>query len=84
MHRSGPPNNTAVTLTTKDAGSSVKEIFYSLDGQTFDHYSQAIHVNVSQARAIFAFADDNVANRSVSFLSRSCNKDNQHHVHTSL
>lgn len=64
MQRSGPPNNTAVTLTANDTGSGVKEIFYSLDGQTFNRYSGTLHVNVNQTSTIFAFADDKVANRS--------------------
>jgi hypothetical protein len=53
-----------VTVTAADAGSGVKGISYSLDGANFQPYTAAFSVNPNQGTVVYAFADDNVANRS--------------------
>lgn len=57
-------NVTAVTVTATDSGSGVKRINYSLDGTNYQTYSAPFSVDPYRVRKIYAFADDNVANRS--------------------
>jgi len=60
---SGPLNARTVTITATDA-SGVKQIFYSLDGTTFQPYTGPLVVDATQTQFIYTFADDQVANRS--------------------
>jgi pimeloyl-ACP methyl ester carboxylesterase len=55
---------TVVTITVSDSGSGVKKINYSFDGTNYQTYSAPLIVNPYRVRTIYAFADDNVANRS--------------------
>jgi hypothetical protein len=60
---SGPLNARTVTITATDA-SGVKQIFYSLDGTTFQPYTGSLVVDATQTQFIYTFADDRIANRS--------------------
>jgi len=53
-----------ITLEGADAGTGVKQIMYSVDGITYLPYSTPLNLNPSQVPTVYAFADDNVANRS--------------------
>ena len=55
---------TLVTLTAEDAGSGVASLFFSLDGTQFQEYSGPMVLDQSKTPILYAFADDNVANRS--------------------
>jgi pimeloyl-ACP methyl ester carboxylesterase len=63
---SGTPQQTSVivTITAQDNESAVKAIYYSLDRAHYQRYTTPILVNPTQASIIYAFADDNAANRS--------------------
>jgi hypothetical protein len=60
---SGPLDARTVTITATDA-SGVKQIFYSLDGTTFQPYTGPLVVDATQTQFIYTFADDRIANRS--------------------
>jgi hypothetical protein len=64
LERSGPLEQTTVTLTATDAGTGVNRIKYSLDGTNFQLYTGPFQVNTLETPVVYAFADDNVANRS--------------------
>jgi hypothetical protein len=53
-----------VTISAADSESGVKTIYFSQDGVNFKVYAGSFAVDSSQGPAVFAFADDNVANRS--------------------
>jgi pimeloyl-ACP methyl ester carboxylesterase len=53
-----------VSLTAQDTGSGVKATYYSLDGVNFTTYTKPFNVDPSRGEVVYAFADDNVANRS--------------------
>lgn len=53
-----------VTITATDGGAGVKQLLYSLDGTTFQPYTAPFVVDATQTLVVYAFADDNVANRS--------------------
>jgi hypothetical protein len=55
---------TLVTLTASDSESGVKAIYYSADGSSFRPYTTPFNVDPYRNPVIYAFADDNVANRS--------------------
>ncbi|MBM3944665.1 MAG: hypothetical protein FJ317_04140, partial [SAR202 cluster bacterium] len=55
---------TQVTLSATDAGSGVAGIFFSTDGAGFEEYTGPFTVNPSTVPTIYAFANDNAANRS--------------------
>jgi hypothetical protein len=57
-------NVTVVTVSATDSASGVKKINYSLDGTNYQTYSAPFSVDPYRTRKIYAFADDNVANRS--------------------
>jgi hypothetical protein len=57
-------NNATVTIFGTDSGSGVKATYYSSDGTHFQPYTGPFSVDVAQVSTIYAFADDNVANRS--------------------
>jgi len=52
-----------VSLAAHDDGSGVKDLFYSLDGTTFQPYTGTLTVDSGVERAVYAFANDNAANR---------------------
>jgi photosystem II stability/assembly factor-like uncharacterized protein/pimeloyl-ACP methyl ester carboxylesterase len=56
--------NAVVTVTSTDSGSGVKAVYYSLDGTQFQPYIGPFSVDLFNAPLVYAFADDNVANRS--------------------
>jgi pimeloyl-ACP methyl ester carboxylesterase len=62
-----------VTITSSDSGSGVRSTYYSTDGINFQPYSGPLTVNQYQAPAIYAFADDNVGNRSGLVIYRLIN-----------
>jgi pimeloyl-ACP methyl ester carboxylesterase len=51
-----------VTIAAEDSGSGVKSVYFSIDGVHFSAYTDPI--NACQTQVIYAFAEDNVANRS--------------------
>jgi hypothetical protein len=53
-----------VILTAEDAGSGVKEVYYSLDGAQYRSYTGPLLVDPVLTSRLRAFADDNLANRS--------------------
>ncbi|MCP9495515.1 MAG: immunoglobulin domain-containing protein [Pyrinomonadaceae bacterium MAG19_C2-C3] len=53
-----------VTITATDEGAGVRSVFYSLDGTNFQPYNGAFEINPTQTTTVYAFAEDNVANRS--------------------
>lgn len=53
-----------VTITATDEGVGLKSVFYSLDGTNFQTYNGAFDINPIQTTTVYAFAEDNVANRS--------------------
>ncbi|HXH48546.1 MAG TPA: alpha/beta fold hydrolase [Terriglobia bacterium] len=55
---------TAVSISAVDSGAGVRDIFYSLDGTTFQPYTAPLQLDATQTPVMYAFADDNVANRS--------------------
>ena len=48
----------------EDTGSGVKEIYYSLDGAQYRSYTGPLLVDPVLTPRLYAFADDNLANRS--------------------
>jgi pimeloyl-ACP methyl ester carboxylesterase len=60
-----PHGSSAIlTLSATDVGSGVKAIYYSTDGSNFLPYTGALTFAAPGKRVVYAFADDNVANRS--------------------
>jgi hypothetical protein len=57
-------SNSLITITATDNGTGVKSIFYSLDGKNYQSYATALTLNPTQTPIVYAFADDNVGNRS--------------------
>jgi pimeloyl-ACP methyl ester carboxylesterase len=55
---------TTVAISASDSGSGVKDLFYSLDGTTFQAYAGALQLDASKNAVVYSFADDNAANRS--------------------
>lgn len=53
-----------LTITATDSGSGVKAVRYSLDGRQFQLYTTPFVVDPAQTPAVYAFAEDVVANRS--------------------
>ncbi|MDT7777604.1 MAG: hypothetical protein QOC99_116 [Acidobacteriota bacterium] len=53
-----------VTINAADAVSGVKTAYYSLDGTNFQPYTAPFTVDPFKSPVVYAFADDNVANRS--------------------
>ncbi|MBM4093737.1 MAG: alpha/beta fold hydrolase, partial [Planctomycetes bacterium] len=54
----------AVTIAAVDSGTGVSRTVYSLDGAHFQAYTGTLHLDPDQVRTVYAFADDNAANRS--------------------
>jgi pimeloyl-ACP methyl ester carboxylesterase len=54
-----------VTIGAADNQSGIRMIRYSLDGETYQPYAAPINVAACQVGTIYAFADDNVGNRSM-------------------
>ncbi len=57
-------NKYRFTITATDNASGVKAVYYSLDGKQFQQYTNPLNLDPAQTRNVYAFADDNVANRS--------------------
>ena len=55
---------TTLAAAATDPGSGVKDLFYSTDGATFQAYAGALQLDASKTPVVYAFADDNVLNRS--------------------
>lgn len=53
-----------VTISATDSGSGVKAVRYSLDGSHFQAYTAPVLIDPAQTSLVYAFADDNVGNRS--------------------
>jgi|GEM_PF-4257776 len=64
VNHTGTLNQMTVTLLATDAGSGVKQLLYSLDGTTFQPYTTPFTVDATKTPILYAFADDNAANRS--------------------
>jgi pimeloyl-ACP methyl ester carboxylesterase len=58
------PTSTRVTITAADSGAGVRSVFYSLNGTNFQPYLEPLNLNLAQTSVVYAFASDNVANRS--------------------
>ncbi|MGI8641325.1 MAG: alpha/beta fold hydrolase [Pyrinomonadaceae bacterium] len=58
------PTSRRVTITATDDGSGVRSLFYSLNGTNFQPYVEPLNLNPAQTPVVYAFAEDNVANRS--------------------
>jgi pimeloyl-ACP methyl ester carboxylesterase len=56
--------NSRIDLEATDAGTGVQTIMYSLNGTTFQQYSTTLILNAVTNPTIYAYADDNVFNRS--------------------
>ena len=54
----------AVTVAAVDGGTGVSRTLYSLDAAHFQAYTGTLHLDPDQVRTVYAFADDNAANRS--------------------
>jgi hypothetical protein len=59
---------TQVALTAADAETGVKRMLYSTDGATFLPYTAPLNLDPAQTPTLYAFADDNAANRSGVFM----------------
>jgi uncharacterized delta-60 repeat protein len=57
-------SNVLIGIASSDSGSGVKSTYYSEDGASYQPYTGPFTVNPYQGPVIFAFADDNAANRS--------------------
>jgi pimeloyl-ACP methyl ester carboxylesterase len=55
---------TLVTISAVDTESGVKDVLYSLDGTHFQPYTNTLSLNATAGPIVYAFADDNVGNRS--------------------
>jgi hypothetical protein len=58
-----------VQVTAQDAGSGVKSLSYSLDGTHYQPYVSSVTVSPAQVPTIYAFADDNAANRATTAMT---------------
>jgi pimeloyl-ACP methyl ester carboxylesterase len=56
--------NTQVVISATDTGAGVKGLYYSLDGTSFQPYAAPLGLSAVAAPVVYAFADDNVENRS--------------------
>lgn len=61
---SGEAASQTVTITAHDADAGVSRILYSLDGTHYQPYTGPFTVDATQTPAVYAFADDAVANRA--------------------
>jgi len=64
LNENRQPSGTVVTISAGDAGSGVKAIYYSLDGILYQAYLGPLTIDPYRTRTLYAFVDDNVANRS--------------------
>ena len=58
------PHQVQVTIVASDAASGVASVRYSLDGQRFNLYQTPFIIDPTQTPFVYAFADDQVRNRS--------------------
>lgn len=52
-----------ITLTARDEGSGVRDLFYSLDGEHYRPYTRPVTLDMQHNPVLYAYADDNAANR---------------------
>jgi pimeloyl-ACP methyl ester carboxylesterase len=58
------PIGVSVSLAATDGGTGVKTIYYSTDGTNFQTYSEPVTFDSAGIHVVYAFAEDNAANRS--------------------
>jgi len=56
--------NSRIDLDATDSGTGVQRVMYSINGTTFQQYSAPLTLNATTTPTIYAYADDNVFNRS--------------------
>ncbi|MDA1349624.1 MAG: alpha/beta fold hydrolase, partial [Chloroflexi bacterium] len=56
--------STRITLSAEDTGSGVARLLYSLDGANYQEYTGPLNLVSQRTPVLYAFADDNLANRS--------------------
>ena len=64
MNGTPQQSGVVITITAQDSETGVKAIYYSLDRTHYQHYTAPFTVNPTQTPIVYAFADDNAANRS--------------------
>ena len=57
-------NKRLVTINAIDEDSGIKKLLYSFDGQNFQPYTKPLQLDPSKQSIVYAYADDNVGNRS--------------------
>jgi hypothetical protein len=57
-------NKRLVTINAIDEDSGIKKLLYSFDGQNYQPYTKPLHLDPSKQSIVYAYADDNVGNRS--------------------
>lgn len=57
-------NNVQVAITAHDSDTGLRKIFMSVDDVNYQSYHAPLNLDPTQIRAVYAFADDNAANRS--------------------
>ena len=62
--------DTAIILSASDAASGVQGIYVSLDGRNFLRYTDAAYINEEGEHTGYAYAVDNVGNRSATYRIR--------------
>lgn len=62
--QSAQGSSVVVTLIAADPGSGVEAMYYSTDGTNYHTYTGPITINPWRKSVLYAFADDNLANRS--------------------
>lgn len=64
FHVSHELGDTRVSISARDSGTGLKSVSYSLDGSQFQAFESIFSIDPAQTPILYAFADDNVANRS--------------------
>lgn len=64
------PEAIHVDISAEDRGTAVKAVFFSLDGTNFLPYTDMLRLNPTRTPVVYAFAQDEVANRSGIFTFR--------------
>ncbi|MDP9315905.1 MAG: alpha/beta fold hydrolase, partial [Chloroflexota bacterium] len=62
--QSGQNGKTLVSLTAQDNTEGLSSLFYSLDGTNFQQYDRPLAIDPTVQPRLYAFADDQVGNRS--------------------
>ena len=53
-----------ITLSAEDPGSGVARLLYSMDGTSYQEYTGPLNLVSQRTPVLYAFADDNLANRA--------------------